>query len=112
LARGFNTKTFVPVDGDSKIIELWFGDEEWAELELEGIDPDAIGEKRLAAAKVIVHLCLPRRAGYLVWRFEFEETQVQLERAARRRWWWGFGVTEAMAELQQARAKLLASERH
>jgi hypothetical protein len=46
----------------------------------------------------------------LAWRFEFADAAAQLERATRRKWWWGFTVTEALRELRQARDRLFEND--
>jgi hypothetical protein len=92
-------------------VELDFDREVWAELRLEGVDLDATGKQRTANARVFVDLLAPRRSGRdLVWRFDFVDAAAQLERAARRKWWWGFRVTEALSELSLARDRLLENE--
>ena len=44
------------------------------------------------------------------WRFEFDDAPVQLERIAASEWPWGFGLEEALTELQKARDWLFSNE--
>src|SRR5262245_47306025 len=103
MSARFETAIVFPVEGET-YVELRFDGENWADLQLEGIDLGGTGAQRTANARVTIYLYRPWRFGReTAWRFGFDDAAAQLERAARRRWWWGFDVAEALVELRRAR---------
>jgi hypothetical protein len=55
----FRTQMFYPVEGDSAICEIVYGDEIWADLALENIDLAAVGPTRVANARVMLATFAP-----------------------------------------------------
>jgi hypothetical protein len=110
MTARFEMAMVFPVEGES-YVELCFDGENWADLQLDGVDLGGTGTQRTANARVMIDLYRPWRSGReTAWRFEFNDAAAQLERAARRKWWWGFGVAEALVELRRARDRLIENE--
>jgi hypothetical protein len=68
-----------PVDGDSAIVELTYDGEQWAEIRLEDLRTDAVGEDRLRQARVVLTLHPPGERP--VWEFDHADAVAQLEEA-------------------------------
>jgi hypothetical protein len=51
--RGFKMAKLFPVDTESAVAELYFGDRMWAYVSLQGIDDTATGVARLANVRVV-----------------------------------------------------------
>jgi len=112
LTDRFEIKICFPVEGESAMAELWYDDDEWADLQLEGLNLGADGEERTADARAVVALYLPRRFGKdHTWRFDLSDAPAQLEQASHRKRWWPFDAAAALAQLERARDSLFENER-
>lgn len=86
---GYSTRMFYPVEGDSPIAEVFFGDCQWANIWLVGLDLTAEGDARVADARAVVSFFSPAPGR--------ETPTLDLE--------------EAKETLEWATAKLLENER-
>jgi hypothetical protein len=68
-----------PVEGDGAIVELLHDGEPWAELRLDDIRLDAVGEDRLAEARIVL-IVFPPEDG-VPWEFELDDARAQLDEA-------------------------------
>jgi hypothetical protein len=75
----FRMQMVFPVDGDSAIVELTHDGGQWAEIRLEGLRLDAVGEDRLRGAQVVLTLHPP--AERPVWEFDHADAVAQLQEA-------------------------------
>jgi hypothetical protein len=90
----FRRQIFYPVEGDSAIVELMYDDAQWADVRLEDLRLDAVGDARLEGARVVVSLfAKPADSG------RDEPT------------WWEFDYADVRAQLDEARDWLLDNER-
>jgi hypothetical protein len=90
----FRLQMFYPVEGDSAIVELMYDDAQWADMRLEDLRLDAVGDARLEGARVVVSL-FPKSAD----GSRDEQT------------WWEFDYADVRAQLDEARDWLLDNER-
>jgi hypothetical protein len=95
VEEGFYTQMLYPVEGDSAIAELYYDDEQWANVWLEGINLDAVGDARVQEARVVVELFSP------------------LPGPAEARWGssWRLDLDEVCRRLDDARQILIENER-
>jgi hypothetical protein len=84
----FRLQMVFPVEGDSAIVELLYDGDQWADVRLENLRLDAVGEDRLRDSKVVLTLCPASDQGT-----------------------WEFDYADALAQLQDARDWLLENER-
>jgi ribosomal protein L7/L12 len=91
LSSRFHLVRLYPVEGDSAIAELWHGDDIWADLRLDGIRVDELGEQRVAGARCVLRLYPPRDGADPAW--------------------WEWDVDAVVDQLTAARAWLLDNER-
>lgn len=89
--RGFKMAKLFPVDTESAVAELYFGELIWAYVSLEGIDEAAAGAERVADARVVVEF----------WREPDKPTGV---------WDFNLDLAGALEQLAQAEAWLLENE--
>ena len=114
----FETLLAFPSEGDGVFVELAYGGEAWAYVQLENLDASARGSARVARARVVVELWPMRRSlrARLALVPEppesfscgFEDVSDRLEET---RDWWPFAPARAMQELESARQLLLETER-
>jgi hypothetical protein len=81
--RGFKMAKLFPVDWESAIAELYFGDLIWAYVSLEGVDETATGSARVRNARVVVEFWREPDKPRGVWDFNLDLAGVleQLRRA-------------------------------
>lgn len=80
--EGFHMAKLYPVEGDSAIAELWIDGDVWAQIELEGINLDTLGNARTEGAAFKVMLFPPPRGskpGW--WEFDLADLEMQLSKA-------------------------------
>jgi hypothetical protein len=94
MCEHFRMQMFSPVEGDSAIVELLYHDAQWADVRLENLRLDAVGDARLEGARVVVSL-YPRSA----------------DGSRDEQPWWEFAYADVRAELDEARDRLLDNER-
>ena len=68
-----------PIEGDTAIVELLHDGEQWADLRLENLRVDAVGEDRLAGARIVLTV-FPREDGEPR-EFDLEQARAQLDEA-------------------------------
>ncbi len=68
-----------PIEGDSAIVELMHDGEQWADLRLENLRVDAVGEDRLNGARIVLTV-FPRDDGASR-QFDLDEARAQLDEA-------------------------------
>src|SRR3954454_17579838 len=79
MPDGFWQQMLYPVEGDSAIAELYFGEEPWATVRLTKIDLEAEGEARISEARYVAEL-QPQPDG-APWRFDLLEMESELAAA-------------------------------
>ena len=89
--RGFKMAKLFPVEWESAIAELYFGERVWAYVSLEGVDQAATGSARVRNARVVVEF----------WRAPDKPTGV---------WDFNLDLAGALELLQRAEAWLLQNE--
>jgi hypothetical protein len=75
----FGMQMVFPPAGDSAIVELVYDGEPWAALRLEDIRLDAVGEDRLAGARIVLTVFPPEDGS--PWEFELDDARAQLDEA-------------------------------
>lgn len=75
----FRMQMVFPVDGDSAIVELLHDGEQWAEIRLEDLRLDAVGEDRLRDARAVLVLHPPTEQ--TAWEFDYADAVAQLQDA-------------------------------
>jgi hypothetical protein len=85
---------FYPVEGDSAVAEMWAGEQMWADLHLEDVHLDRLGDERIQGARQVLTLFSPT---------------VPSEFAPKGTW--TLDATEVLVQLEQARSWLLENER-
>jgi hypothetical protein len=70
--RGFKMAKLYPVDWESAIAELYFGDLIWAYVSLEGVDQAATGAARVRNARVVVEFWREPDKPLGVWDFNLD----------------------------------------
>jgi hypothetical protein len=68
-----------PVEGDTAIVELLHDGEQWAELRLEDLRLDAVGEDRLESAHIVLTV-IPAEDGSAR-EFDLDDARAQLDEA-------------------------------
>ena len=81
MREGFHQVIFYPVEGDSAIVELYLGDEQWADVMLDQIDLNAEGHARIANVKVVVLFYPPHGDEQKWWELDLNEVETQLRSA-------------------------------
>jgi len=76
---GFYSQMFYPVEGASAIVELYHDGEQWADVCLEGIRLDAVGDARVGQARVLVSFFPP--AARTLWNLDLDEVRRRLDDA-------------------------------
>jgi hypothetical protein len=81
--RGFKMAKLFPVDWESAIAELYFGERVWAYVSLAGVDQEATGSRRTRNARVVVEFWREPGKPTGVWDFNLDLAGAQelLERA-------------------------------
>jgi hypothetical protein len=79
MSERFSMQMFFPVEGDTAIVELLHDGDQWADLRLENLRVDAVGEDRLAAARIVLTIC-PREDGSPR-EFDLDAARAQLDEA-------------------------------
>jgi hypothetical protein len=80
VAERFGMQMVFPVEGDTAIVELLHDGDQWAELRLENLVADAVGEDRLRGARVVLTI-FPREDGSS-YDFDLEDARAQLDEAS------------------------------
>lgn len=93
--KGMWWQKFYPVEGDSAFAEMWAGEQMWADLHLEDIHLDRLGEERVQGTRQVLTLFSPTTPS------DF----------APRGTTWALDATEVVAQLEQARSWLLENEK-
>jgi hypothetical protein len=75
----FGMQMVFPLDGDTAIVELLHDGEQWAELRLENLRLDAVGEDRLHGARIVLTV-IPAEDG-VPRQFELDDARAQLDEA-------------------------------
>jgi hypothetical protein len=70
--RGFKMAKLFPVDWESAIAELYFGDLVWAYVSLQGVDETATGAARVRNARVVVEFWREPEKPTGVWDFNLD----------------------------------------
>ena len=71
-----------PVEGESAIAELWFDQAPWAQVELHGVQQDAVGQARVEGVQFKISLFPPPPdASSSWWEFDLAEVRSQLDAA-------------------------------
>jgi hypothetical protein len=88
---GLYTQMFYPVEGESAIVELYYDDDQWANVWLEGVRLDALGDARLEQARVMVSFFSPTTHGTAAkagggpsWKLDLDEVRRRLDDARER----------------------------
>jgi hypothetical protein len=79
MGERFGMQMVFPVEGDTAIVELVHDGEQWAELRLEDLRLDAVGEDRLKGARIVLTI-IPAEDG-APREFDLEEARAQLDEA-------------------------------
>ncbi len=74
-----------PVEGDSAIAELWFGDAPWAQVELTGIRLDQVESERVSEAGFKVSFFAPPASAMPAW-WEFDLLDVEEGIGSAKKW--------------------------
>lgn len=83
--EGHHLVKLFPVEGDSAIAELWFGEAPWAQIWLTGINLDAVGDERVRDVEFRGSLFPPPAAADPGW-WEFELSDVEDRLSAAKDW--------------------------
>lgn len=83
--EGHHLVKLYPVEGDSAIAELWFGSAPWAQVTLEGIHLDQLGEERTRGVRLLVSLFGPPEGAETDW-WQFDLLEVQRQLALAQDW--------------------------
>jgi hypothetical protein len=75
----FGMQMVFPVEGDTAIVELLYDGAQWAELRIEGLRLDAVGEDRLAGSRIILTVSPPEDG--TLWEFDLDDARAQLDEA-------------------------------
>jgi hypothetical protein len=70
--RGFKMAKLFPVEWESAIAELYFGERVWAYVSLEGVDQEATGSARIRDARVVVEFWREPDKPTGVWDFNLD----------------------------------------
>jgi hypothetical protein len=89
--RGFKMLKIYPADWETAIAELYFGDQIWAYVSLQGVDEAATGAARVRNARAVVEF----------WREPDKPTGV---------WEFSLELAGALQQLQRAEAWLIENE--
>jgi hypothetical protein len=76
---GFYTQMLYPVEGESAIAELYYDGDQWANVWLEGVRLDAVGDARVEQARVMVSFFSPRTR--TSWKLDLDEVRRRLDDA-------------------------------
>jgi hypothetical protein len=79
VSERFGMQMVFPVEGDTAIVELLHDGEQWAELRLEDLRLDAVGEDRLEGAHIVLTV-IPAEDGS-VREFDLDDARAQLDEA-------------------------------
>jgi len=82
---GFHIARLFPVDEESAIAELWYGDAPCGAVEMRDIEPDAVGDDRVKAATFVVSLYSPPPGNQREW-WEFDLDAVEDQPRQARNW--------------------------
>jgi hypothetical protein len=75
----FGMQMVFPVEGHTAIVELLHDGEQWAELRIEDLRLDAVGEDRLADSRIVLTVFPPEDG--TPWEFDLEDARAQLDEA-------------------------------
>ena len=82
--KGFHMARLYPVEGESAIAELWFGEAPWAQVALVGVNQNAVADARTTDARFIIDLYPPPEdAEPDWWRFDLTLVEEQLDGAKK-----------------------------
>jgi hypothetical protein len=79
VGERFAMQMVFPVEGDSAIVELLHDGEQWADVRLEGLRLDAVGEDRLEDSTVVLTVFPPPDGN--AWTFDLADARGQLDDA-------------------------------
>jgi hypothetical protein len=79
MTERFGMQMVFPLEGDTAIVELLHDGEQWAELRLDGLRLDAVGEDRLQGAHIVLTV-IPAEDGSAR-EFELDDARGQLDDA-------------------------------
>jgi hypothetical protein len=79
VSERFGMQMVFPVEGDTAIVELLHDGEQWAELRLEDLRLDAVGEDRLEGAHIVLTV-IPAGDGSAR-EFDLDDARAQLDEA-------------------------------
>jgi hypothetical protein len=79
MGERFGMQMVFPVEGDTAIVELLHDGEQWAELRLEQLRLDAVGEDRLEGARIVLTVIPPEDGSSR--EFDLDDARAQLDEA-------------------------------
>jgi hypothetical protein len=79
MGERFGMQMVFPVKGDTAIVELIHDGEQWAELRIEGLRLDAVGEDRLEGAHIVLTVIPPEDGSER--EFDLDDARAQLDEA-------------------------------